>query len=84
MQHKNQKCLKKDKDSTDAEEQCVDEFIKLTGINSWPPFCGNLLFVHIVENSFGKFTERGFYDGYTTCFLIYSNWFLSIKISLSC
>lgn len=53
MQHKNRKFLKKDKGSIDAEEPCVDVFIKLMAINSWPLFCDNPLFVPIVENLFG-------------------------------
>lgn len=53
MQHKNQKYLKKDKGSIDAEELCVEEFIKLMAINSWLLFYDNPLFVPIVENLFG-------------------------------
>lgn len=53
MQHKNPKCLKKDKGSIDAEELCVEEFIKLMAINSWLLFYVNPHFVLIVENLFG-------------------------------
>lgn len=53
MRHKNLKCLKKDRDSIDAGEPCVDESIRSMDINSWLPFLGNLLFVLIVGNSFG-------------------------------
>lgn len=55
MQHKNRKFLKKGKGSTDVEEPCVEEFIKLMAINSWLLFCDNPLFVPIVENLFGMF-----------------------------
>lgn len=54
MQHKNRKYSKKDKGSIDAEELCVEEFIKLMAINSWLLFYDNLHFVLIVENLFGK------------------------------
>lgn len=53
MQHKNQKYLKNDKGSIDAEELCVEEFTKLMAINSWLLFYDNQLFVPIVENLFG-------------------------------